>query len=94
MRCRAIGDRHFDVLLAGTDALQRFFVRELPSKKLKQSVFDEIPYIGEKTRYRIYNEFKDRADLLEAVEKNEERAKFLNEKQKTAIKKILGTKHI
>ncbi len=92
-----IGIKAQFLLMRLRDEAHRFAVKfqtELSSKKLKQSVFDEIPYIGEKTRYRIYNEFKDRADLLEAVEKNEERAKFLNEKQKTAIKKILGTKHI
>ncbi|MCX8092940.1 MAG: excinuclease ABC subunit UvrC [Candidatus Goldbacteria bacterium] len=63
----------------------------LANKKLKKTIFDDIPYIGEKTRYNIYSVFKDRDDLISAIEKNDKRADFLTEKQKKEIlKKIKG----
>ncbi len=59
----------------------------LATKKLKQSEFDEIPGIGEKTKYRIYNEFKDFDELVKAIEGNEVRAEFLNKKQRENVLK-------
>ncbi|MCX7698366.1 MAG: excinuclease ABC subunit UvrC [Candidatus Goldbacteria bacterium] len=61
----------------------------LANKKLKKTIFDNIPYIGEKTRYNIYSIFKDRDDLISAIEKNDKRADFLTEKQKKEIMKKL-----
>jgi excinuclease ABC subunit C len=61
----------------------------LVNKKLKSSVFDSISFVGEKTKYRIYNEFKDFDELIKAIEENSQRADFLNKKQKDAIIKSL-----
>ena len=72
------------------DEAHRFansFRMKLTNKKLKQSVFDDIKGVGEKTKYRIYNEFKDAAELVRAIENNNENAVFLNKKQKEHILK-------
>lgn len=57
----------------------------LANKKLKKSIFDDIPGIGEKTKYRIYNIFNDPEGLVKAVEKNDPGVDFLNKKQKNGI---------
>jgi len=61
----------------------------LTNKKLKKTVFDDIPFIGEKTKYNIYSGFKNQEELITAIEKNDERVNFLNEKQKKEILKKL-----
>jgi len=64
----------------------------LSNKKLKKSIFDDIPYIGEKIKYRLYNEFKDKDDLLKAIDENDPRAAFLNKRQREEIMKKLRDK--
>ena len=61
----------------------------LANKKMKETLFDNIDSIGEKTKYEIYKNFEDKDDLLNALEKNDERTGFLNKKQKEAIIKAL-----
>jgi excinuclease ABC subunit C len=61
----------------------------LANKKMKETLFDNIDSIGEKTKYEIYKTFADKDDLLAALECNDERAGFLNKKQKEAIIKAL-----
>lgn len=61
----------------------------LANKKMKETLFDDIPLIGEKTKYEIYKIFDDKDDLMSALEKNDERTAFLNKKQKEAIIKAL-----
>ncbi|MEI7541794.1 MAG: excinuclease ABC subunit UvrC [bacterium] len=78
------------LLMRVRDEAHRFansFRMKLTNKKLKQSVFDDIKGVGEKTKYRIYNEFKDAAELVRAIENNNENAVFLNKKQKEHILK-------
>jgi excinuclease ABC subunit C len=59
----------------------------LANKKLKKSIFDDIPYIGEKIKYRLYNEFRDKDDLIKAIDEGDKRASFLNKRQKEEILK-------
>jgi excinuclease UvrABC nuclease subunit len=61
----------------------------LANKKMKESLFDNIDLIGEKTKYEIYKTFADKDDLLAALEANDKRTGFLNAKQKSAIMKAL-----
>lgn len=61
----------------------------LSNKKLKKTIFDDIPFIGEKTKYNIYSQFKNRNDLIYAIEKNDNCADFLTAKQKHEILKKL-----
>ena len=76
------------ILMRVRDEAHRFanaFRVTLTNKKLRQSVFDEIKGVGEKTKYRIYNEFKDPVELVNAIETGDKRAEFLNKKQKNMI---------
>ncbi len=61
----------------------------LANKKMKKTLFDDVPFVGEKTKYRLYKEFKDKEDLLKALESGDKRTGFLNKKQKEDIIKIL-----
>lgn len=62
----------------------------LANKKMKETVFEKIPGIGEKTMREIYREFKDTQDLVDSVKAGDERAGFLNKKQKEQILTHLG----
>lgn len=78
------------LLMRVRDEAHRFanaFRMTLTNKKMKKSVFDEIKGVGEKTKYRIYNEFKGPFELVKAVEDSDKRADFLNKKQKEMILK-------
>lgn len=78
------------LLMRVRDEAHRFanaFRVTLTNKKMKTSVFDEIKGVGEKTKYRIYNEFKDPGELVNAVETGDKRAEFLNAAQKASILK-------
>lgn len=57
----------------------------LANKKMKETLFDDIDSIGEKTRYEIYKIFKDKDDLVNALLSGDDRTGFLNKKQKSAI---------
>ncbi|MBP7792887.1 MAG: excinuclease ABC subunit UvrC [Candidatus Goldbacteria bacterium] len=70
------------------DEAHRFavsFQTLLANKKLKKMTFDDIPFIGEKTRYNIYSQFKNSDELINAIETNDKRADFLTNKQKKEI---------
>ncbi|HRU38777.1 MAG TPA: excinuclease ABC subunit UvrC [Candidatus Goldiibacteriota bacterium] len=84
------GARH--LLMRVRDEAHRFalsYQTLLANKKMKESVFDGISFLGEKTIYRIYSEFGDTAELLAAIEENSERADFLSKRQKENIIKKL-----
>jgi excinuclease ABC subunit C len=61
----------------------------LANKKMKETLFDGIRSIGEKTKYEIYKIFEDKDDLIKGIESGDKRAGFLNKKQKDAIIKAL-----
>jgi len=66
----------------------------LANKKLKKTAFDDIPFIGEKTKYNIYSQFKDNDDLVAAIETGDSRVNFLTKKQKQEIlNKLKGKKN-
>ncbi len=66
----------------------------LANKKLKKSIFDDIPFIGEKTRYNIYSLFNDKHELIAAIEADDKRVNFLTKKQKQEIlNKFKGEKN-
>jgi excinuclease ABC subunit C len=80
------------LLMRARDEAHRFalsYQTLLANKKMKKTLFDDIPFIGEKARYEIYNSFEDKDDLLKAVKENNDRVKFLNKRQKEAIIKAL-----
>lgn len=83
-------------LMRARDEAHRFAVSYqflLANKKMKETVFENIPGIGEKTMREIYRTFKDTQDLVDSVEANDERAGFLNKKQKEQIlKKLINDK--
>lgn len=75
-------------LMRARDEAHRFAVSYqflLANKKMKETVFESIPGIGEKTMREIYRTFKDIQDLVKAVKTEDERAGFLNKKQKERI---------
>jgi excinuclease ABC subunit C len=83
------------LLMRVRDEAHRFanaFRTTLATKKLKKSVFDDIPGIGEKTKYQIYNLFKGTDELVKAVEADDKSVDFLNKKQKTGILKYFKNK--
>ncbi len=55
---------------------------KLNLKNLKKSILDNLPFIGEKTKYKIYNEFKNIDDFLNAIKNNKKEVSFLTRKQK------------
>jgi excinuclease ABC subunit C len=61
----------------------------LANKKMKETVFDNIASIGDKTQQMIYNEFRDKEELLAELEKDSDRVKFLKKKQKAELIKKL-----
>lgn len=78
------------LLMRVRDEAHRFansFRMKLTNKKLKKSIFDDIKGVGEKTKYRIYNGFKDASELVQAIESKDKNAAFLNKKQKDQILK-------
>ncbi|MCE5300585.1 MAG: excinuclease ABC subunit UvrC [Spirochaetia bacterium] len=88
------GTRGRFLLMRARDEAHRFansLRTKLANKKMKKSVFDDIKFIGEKTLYMIYNEFKDRSDLVGAIQSGDKRADFLNKRQKDEILKALKT---
>lgn len=75
-------------LMRVRDEAHRFAVSYqflLSDKKMKETVFENIPGIGEKTMRKIYRTFKDLQDLVEAVATGDERGDFLTAYQKKAI---------
>lgn len=65
----------------------------LANKKLKKTIFDDIPFIGEKTKYNIYTRFKNKDELIMAIETDDKMADFLTKKQKREIlNKLKGEK--
>jgi len=88
----ALSDAARFPLMRVRDEAHRFAITyqmTLSDKKLIKSVFDDIPGIGEKTKREIYTVFGTKEELLKAVESNDEKAKFLNKKQKAEIIKNL-----
>lgn len=84
----ALSDAARFPLMRVRDEAHRFAITyqmTLSDKKLIKSVFDGIPGIGEKTKREIYTVFDTKEELLKAVESNDEKAKFLNKKQKEEI---------
>jgi excinuclease ABC subunit C len=70
------------------DEAHRFalaYQTKLSEKAIKKTVLNYIPFIGEKTRYKIYNEFNDLNELIEAIKNNDKKVSFLTEKQKMSI---------
>jgi excinuclease UvrABC nuclease subunit len=59
--------------------------KKLANRDLKASIFDSIGGIGEKTKYKIYNGFRDFDELAAAIENGDDRASFLNKKQKESV---------
>lgn len=65
----------------------------LTNKNLKKTILDDIPSIGEKTKYNIYSIFKNLEELVLAIKRKDKRVDFLTEKQKSEIlKKLEGNK--
>ncbi|HDT15339.1 MAG TPA: hypothetical protein ENN55_03930 [Firmicutes bacterium] len=52
---------------------------------MTESVFDGIAGIGEKTKNRIYRDFRDADELAAEIMKNSEKTAFLSGKQKKAL---------
>ena len=80
-------------LMRARDEAHRFAVSYqflLANKKMKETVFENIPGIGEKAMREIYREFKDTQDLVDSVKAGDERAEFLNKKQREQILKYLS----
>lgn len=70
------------------DEAHRFalsYQNKLRMKNFKKSILDDLPFIGEKTKYRIYNEFKNMEEFLSAVKNNKKEASFLTQKQKSIL---------
>lgn len=89
----ALSDAARFPLMRVRDEAHRFAITyqmTLSDKKLIKSVFDDIPGIGEKTKREIYTVFGTKEELLKAVESNDEKAKFLNKKQKEEIIKYFA----
>jgi len=89
----ALSDAARFPLMRVRDEAHRFAITyqmTLSDKKLIKSVFDGIPGIGEKTKREIYTVFGTKEELLKAVESDDEKAKFLNKKQKEEIKKYFA----
>ncbi|HDQ26068.1 MAG TPA: excinuclease ABC subunit UvrC, partial [bacterium] len=82
------------LLMRIRDEAHRFAVSYqflLANRKLIKTVFDGIDFIGEKTKQMIYDTFRDTDSLLNALENNDERAAFLNNRQKESLIKALKT---
>jgi excinuclease ABC subunit C len=62
----------------------------LANKKMKKTLFDGIPFIGEKAKYEIYKSFNGADELLRAIETNDKKVSFLNKKQKQSIMQSLN----
>src|ERR1035437_4842129 len=78
------------LLMRVRDEAHRFanaFRTTLTNKKMRKSVFDDVKGVGDKTKYRIYNEFKDPEELVKSIETADKRTGFLNKKQKDMILK-------
>ncbi len=77
------------------DEAHRFalsYQTKITMKKFKKSILDDLPFIGEKTRYKIYNEFKNLEELLDAIKDNRKEISFLTKKQKNILLEILKKK--
>jgi excinuclease ABC subunit C len=61
----------------------------LANKKMKETLFDNIASIGDKTKQMIYNEFRDSEEFLTELQKDSDRVKFLNKKQRAELLKKL-----
>jgi excinuclease ABC subunit C len=80
------------LLMRVRDEAHRFansFRKKLANKDLKESIFDSLGGIGEKTKYRIYNEFRDFEELAAAIESGDRKASFLNKKQRESVLKTI-----
>ncbi len=74
------------------DEAHRFalsYQTKITMKKFKKSILDDLSFIGEKTKYRIYNEFKNLDELLDAIKDNKKEISFLTKKQKDILLEIL-----
>jgi len=76
------------LLMRVRDEAHRFAVSYqflLANKKLESSLLEKVEGIGEKTAREIYRNFKSTDELIEALEKNDERAEFINKKQREEL---------
>jgi len=81
------------LLMRARDEAHRFAVSYqtiLADKKMKKTVFDGIPFVGDKTKQMIYSEFKDREEFIRELKKDSKRVKFLNNRQKKEILRKLS----
>ncbi|MGD0565720.1 MAG: excinuclease ABC subunit UvrC [Candidatus Goldiibacteriota bacterium] len=88
----AVSEKGRFLLMRVRDEAHRFansFRKKLANRDLKESIFDSIKGVGEKTKYRIYNEFKDFEELASAIESGDERASFLGKKQRESVLKTI-----
>ncbi len=88
-----VNERARFLLQRARDEAHRFAVNyqfALANRQLKSSVFDSIKGIGEKTKNKIYREFRDTKDLASEVKKGGKRAGFLTKKQKNEIIEKFG----
>ncbi len=85
-----LSDKAKFLLMRIRDEAHRFAVSyqlSLANKKLESSVFDKVEGIGEKTAREIYRTFRSTEELIEAIEKKDSKADFINQKQKEQILK-------
>jgi excinuclease ABC subunit C len=83
------------LLMRVRDEAHRFAVSyqmSLSNKKMIKSIFDDIPFVGEKTKNEIYKEFRSTGELLKAIQEDSGRVAFLNKKQKDGILEYLKDK--